>query len=67
MVHLGEKIVCLVLTVVCLIYVHNILLWYRFILSYFELLNWVKQNGNVMEAEIGYYGKIRTKGMWMEL
>ena len=66
MVHLEKKIVCLVLMVVCLIYVHNILLWYRFILSYFEQLSWVKQNGNVMEVEVGYYGKIITKGMWMK-
>ena len=61
MVHLGEKIVCLVLTVVCLIYVHNILLWYRFILSYFELLSWVKQNGHVMEVELAIIGKSEPK------
>ena len=53
--------------VVCLIHVHNILLWYRFIMSYFELLSWVKQNGHVMEVEVGYYGQIGTKGMWMKL
>ena len=62
-----KKIVCLVLMVVFLIHAINILLWYRFILSYFELLSWVKQNGNVMEVEVGYYGKIGTKGMWMKL
>ena len=62
-----KKTVCLMLMVVCLIHAHNILLRYRFILSYFELLSWVKQNGNVMEAKVGYYGKIKTKGMWMKL
>ena len=62
-----KKIVCLVLMVVFLIHAHNILLWYIFILSYFELLSWVKQNGNVMEVEVGYYGKIGTKGMWIKL
>ena len=62
-----KKVFCLVLTVVCLIHVHNILLWYKFILSYFELLSWVKQNGHVMEVEVGYYGQIGTKGIWMKL
>ena len=62
-----KKVFWLVLMVVCLIHVHNILLWYKFILSYFELLSWVKQNGLVMEVEVGYYGQIGTKGMWMKL